>query len=138
MVTVLGSTSKSSGAITQFLHFLWQYQDFENMSTIKRNIDCDAEHKNKKVTASERTLWKNCLGVLCPTRQGVDGRKQTKDEKSDLETKARGDGSRSVITTSSESGQRTCHTWTRAHCTRPVPPTSAPALSTRGPLHFCV
>ena len=109
------------------------------LKTIKRNIDCDAEHKNKKVTASERMLWKKLswCALLCPTRQGVDGRKQTKDEKSDLETKARGDGSCSVITTSSESGQRTCHTHVH-NCTRPAPPTSAPALSTRGPLHLCV
>ena len=65
-------------------------------------------------TKKTQPLRERCgkIVLVCSVLQDkvlMDENKQ-KDEKSDLETKARGDGSCSVITTSSESGQRTCHT----------------------------
>ena len=80
------------------------------MSTLEKFVT-----KTKKSLSLRESCGK--IVLVCSVLQDkvLMDEKQTKGEKSDLETKARGDGSRSVITTSSESGQRTCHTWTRAH-----------------------
>ena len=111
------------------------------MSKTERSFDCVAEHKNKKVTASERMLWKNCLGVLCSVLQDkvlMDENKQKMRRA--IWRRRPGVTARALSlppAPSLDNGHAT-HTCTTAQRTPPALPTSAPALSTRGPLHLCV